>query len=119
MPVIGEKKKQFFPASPHQICPTCRTKHKKTEEAKALVKFPYQVVIREILLATNANVDFATQVRVFNVWFDANENQMKARDVKDIFKDYRTFVDNGVLQYQGIGRGSTQKYCGQCGTYYI
>ena len=82
--------------------------------AKALVKYPYDV-FKEILLASNISVDFATKIRVFNVWFAANESKLAKDELAMVFKDYRMFVARDVAVYQP---NKQQYICKKCYSHY-
>ena len=104
----------------HKPCPMCPQEDKekkvddpKTPEAKALTKHPYEV-FKEILFASNASVDFATKIRVFNLWYGTNEGKLKAKDLKDVFKDYRELVDREVARQPDTGAQGL-KFCGHGG----
>ena len=78
------------------LCTTCVSEQKrdKSSEAKALEKLPY-VVFKEILL-TSSVAGISTNMKFFDLWFAANENKLEAKDLKEVFKDYREFMNKGV-----------------------
>ena len=84
----------------------------RSSEIKAIEKFPYDI-FKEICLSANY-VNIATKIKVFDLWFAANENKLKAKDLKGVFKDYREFVDRDVAdftqQFKQQESGS-QNYC--------
>ena len=71
----------------------------KSAEAKALAKYPYEV-FKEIILTNDpsATVNFGTKIRAFNTWFAANEKKLEAEEVSEVFKDYRTFVNDAAVR---------------------
>ena len=118
----------MFPLA--QICPSCKDKEKKNEhqtlETQALVKYPYNV-FKKILLATNASIHISTKIRVFDVWFAANEDKLEAKEALDVFKDYREFVDRDISSthlncyqqnnsYSYSYGNQNQKCCSKCRT---